>query len=195
MLRAAALLALCLIAAAPAQAQTKTHADIVREIRADYRAIGAKIEAAKQGGAAARQAGIVLAELVVNKAGHEWPAVGIYRVVYRFWYEWEPDQPFPTRLRKVEVDTTSSERKFYQEYFYGPDGRLRFYFERADGTTGRGKKEVRSYYAGDKLVRMVSGDTVNDTPTPGERKTAETTVRSAQRIMRTFKAALGLRGN
>jgi hypothetical protein len=192
MMRIAALLALCLIAAGPAIAQTKSNDDIVREIRDDYAAIGAKIETVRKGGDAAKRARIVLSELVVNKGGHDWPAVGIHRVVYRFWYEWAPDQPFPTRLRKVEVDTTSSARKFYQEYFYGEDGRLLFYLERADGA---GAKGVRSYYSGEKLVRMVSGDTVNDTPTPGERTTAVTIIRAAQRIMGTFRAALGLRGN
>lgn len=192
-----ALFAACLFLAAPAAAQTETketHEEIVKAIRADYANIGAKIETARKGGEAAKQAGIVLSELAVNKADHSWPAVGIYKVVYRFWYEWAPDQPFPDRLRKVEIDTISSARTFYQEYFFGADGRLRFYFERADGPDG-GEKEVRSYYAGDKLVRMASGETVNDTPTPGERKTAETIVRGAQRVMETFKTALGMRAN
>ncbi len=194
--RVAALIVLCLVAAVPALAQKETHEEIVRGIRADYSVVGAKIDRARKGGEAAKGAGIVLSELTVNKGGHSWPAVGTFRVVYRFWYEWAPDQPFPDRLRKVEIDTMSSARRFYQEYFFGADGRLRFYFERADATPDGGpKREVRSYYAGDKLVRMVSGDTVNDTPTPGERKTAETIVRGAQRVMETFKIALGMRRN
>ena len=41
---------------------------------------------------------------------------------------------------------------------------------------------------------MISGTAVNDTPTPGERKTAEVFIRHAQRLMATFKTALGIRG-
>lgn len=194
--RVVALIVLCLLGAAPALAQKETHEEIVRGIRADYSVVDVKIERARKGGEAAKQAGIVLSELTVNKGGHSWPAVGTYRVVYRFWYEWAPDQPFPDRLRKVEIDTVSSARRFYQEFFFGEDGRLRFYVERAGETPEAGpKKEVSSYYAGDKLVRMVSGDTVNDTPTPGERKTAETILRGSRRVMETFKIALGMRGN
>lgn len=194
--RVAALIVLCLLGAAPALAQKETHEEIVRGIRADYAVVEAKIDRARKGGEAAKQAGIVLSELTANKGGHSWPAVGNYRAIYRFWYEWAPDQPFPNRLRKVEIDTTSSARQFYQEYFFSADGRLRFYLERANATQAGGPKgEVRSYYAGDKLVRMISGDTVNDTPTAGERKTAETIIRGARRVMETFKIALGMGRN
>ncbi len=192
MIRAAVLMIATLLLSSPALAQDKGHTDIVAKIRADYGAIGAKIEKVKTGGEAAKDADIVLSELVVNKGGHNWPAVGNYRVIYRFWYEWEPGQPFPSRLRKVEVETTSSARTFYQEYFFSAEGRLIFYYERAAGAP---PKEMRSYYTGEKLVRMVTGATVNDTPTPGERKTAETVIRAAQRVMETFKTAQGLRGN
>ena len=195
MLRVATLFAVLLFTAGTALAQGKTDSDIVAKIRAEYTAVGAKIDIVKKGGEAAKAADIVLSELIVNKGGHNWPAVGTYLVIYRFWYEWDPDQPFPTRLRKVEIDTVSGARKFYQEYFYGTDGRLRFYLERADGAPGGTAKEVRSYYAGEKLVRMVSGDVVNDAPTPGERKTAETIIGAAQRIMATFRSAQGMRGN
>ena len=190
--RAVALLFAVFFLSAPALSQDAGHADIVAKVRADYAAVGAKIEKVRKGGDAAKDADIVLSELVVNKGRHNWPAVGIYRATYRFWYEWEPGQPFPTRLRKVEVETTSSARTFYQEYFYSAEGRLTFYYERADGDP---PKEMRSYYTGEKLVRMVSGSVVNDTPTPGERKTAQTIIRAAQRVMETFKTAQGLRGN
>ena len=194
MLRAAALVMICMIAAAPAAAQTKTTSGIVDRITTDYQAIEAKIAEVKKGGEVAKDADIVLSELIVNKGGHTWPAVGAYRAVYRFWYGWVPGHPFPTNLRKVEVETRSGSLRFYQEYFYGTDGRLRFYRERVGRATAPSGKGVSAYFASEKLVRMVSGDTVNDTPTPGERKTAEVFIRHAQRLMSTFKTALGIRG-
>lgn len=104
----------------------------VEEIRKIYAETSAKIEKVEKGSEEERLSGIAVNELVVNKTGKSWPAVGTYKVVYRFYYDSAGEDPYPSRLLKITVNTQSAARKYFEEFVYDHSGKLMFYLERTE---------------------------------------------------------------
>src|SRR5262245_22686455 len=86
-LRGALSLLLTVLVSLPASAQTASVDRVVAAIREQYEDIGRRIRQSE-----ARKpdevygVGIVRSELVINKDGEPWRAVGLYRVVCTFWF-------------------------------------------------------------------------------------------------------------
>lgn len=74
-------------------------------------------------------------QLITNKNGRSWPAVGIYTETTDFWYDDPPDHlPAAERnprnvLLKVNITRVSSHLKTNEEYLF-KDGKLLFYYSR-----------------------------------------------------------------
>ena len=93
-----------------------------------------------------------LAETTVNKNNGQYPAVGVFRTVYRFFYTYgdREKNPYPNRLVKVEIETRRSDRTEIYEYLLDDAGQLVFYYEKKD------EIEFRIYLFGEKPFKFFS---------------------------------------
>ena len=88
-------------------------------------------------------------QLIVNKNGKSWPAVGIYADTIDFWYDDDPNHlPAADRnpknvLLKVNISRMSSHLMVNEEYLY-KDGKLLFYYSH-EGEEGN-EWETRMYF-------------------------------------------------
>lgn len=89
-------------------------------------------------------------QLVVNKNGKSWPAVGLYTETTDFWYDDDPDHlPAADRnpknvLVKVNVSRKASHLMTNEEYLF-KDGKLLFYYSH-EGEEGN-EWETRVYFS------------------------------------------------
>lgn len=176
----------------PVLAETAEVERLVAAIRTQYNAIGARIaksEAKKPDDA--EGTGITRSELVINKDREPWRAVGIYRVVYTFWFH-EAEEPVsgnsPQRLRKATVVTEISARRHYQEFFYGDDGALAFYFRRA--AEGEAPAELRLYFNKQRPIRALSGGAARDSMNAQDLKAAPEILSKSAALRRLFDESL-----
>ncbi|HUF05511.1 MAG TPA: hypothetical protein VMM38_15230 [Aridibacter sp.] len=151
----ALLLFLCFAVTAQESAYQK-----VERIRKIYSETAAKVEKADVGSDEDRKSGIAVNELVVNKTGKSWPAVGHFREVYRFYYDGDGENPYPSRLLKVTKVTESAARKYFEEYVYDYAGNLIFYFERTED--GENPLERRVYFNSGKAFRFIDDGRTRD---------------------------------
>lgn len=123
----------------------------VKAIRQAYNELGAGIAICP---GAEEPCGYYLNTLHVNRHGGPWAAVGIYDSQQNFWYRFPDEEEAKPELCKVVVETHRSDRLEYEEFFFGPDKALRFYYfkEVVDGAV---TQEHRFYVQGGKLVTYV----------------------------------------
>jgi hypothetical protein len=123
----------------------------IAEIQKIYNETNEKIAECEENG---ENSSTFLSEMVVNKNNGSYPAVGIFRTVYKFYYTYgnREKDPYPNRLLKITVATKRSDRKEYAEFLFNPLGQLMFYFEKNDGETDR-----LFYFAGEKLIKAQKG--------------------------------------
>jgi hypothetical protein len=189
--RRIASLAFVLALALPTASLGQDAAAEVSKIRAAYAEVKKRIAVAESDGEAAKGAGIVHNSYRVNGRDHSWPAVGIYRVTYDFWYEWGSEQPYPDRLRLAVVSGEVSARNTYLEFFYDAGGRLIFHYARRPGPDGK-IIQRRLYFAAGKVIRVQIDDRVHDGGgmTEGDKGLAEDAQRQAKSIKAFFEAGL-----
>ena len=132
----------------------------IERIRQTYSEISAKIAKVEKGSPEDRLAGIAVNELVVNAAGKSWPAVGNFKEVYRFYYDEDGENPYPSKLLKITVVTESAARKYSVEFVYGPAGALIFYFERSADDDG--PLERRVYFDKGVAFRIIDDGKARD---------------------------------
>ena len=96
---------------------------------------------------------IFLTELVVNRGGTMYPAVGNFKETIRFYYTYGNREvsPYPNRLLKITVSTERSTARESAEYLFDTEGKLIFAF------VNDGEAENRYYFAGAKLIRLQRG--------------------------------------
>lgn len=159
----------------------------IEEIRRLYDQVNAQIvesESVEEG------TGIYCNELVVNKGDKSWPAVGIYRMVYKFYYTFgdREKDPYPNRLLKITVMTNRSDRHEYAEYLFNPVGQLIFYFEKDDEGA---PAERRYYFAANRLIRRMRGQRILDISSREALEAARGTLNEKQKLIEVFLKSLG----
>lgn len=123
-----------------ATAQTET------TIRSHYTAVNIKIKESLEQGF---EGPLYQNQVVINKNGKSWPAVGIYADTVNFWYDDDPDhlpaaeRPLKNVLLKVNTSRHAS-ALFSQSEFLYKDGRLLFYYLH-EGEEGN-EWETRVYF-------------------------------------------------
>ncbi|MBS1792228.1 MAG: hypothetical protein JSS81_00150 [Acidobacteria bacterium] len=99
-----------------------------------------------------------LIETVVNKNNGQFPAVGIYRPVVRFYYTYgdREKNPYPDRLLKIEIEISRSDRHENYEYLFDENQRLIFFFSKKyeDETL----VERRIYLAAEKAFKIIENE-------------------------------------
>lgn len=134
--------------------------------------------------------GIFANELVVNKGDKPWPAVGIYRTVIKFYYTFgdREKNPYPDRLLKITVTTNRSDRHEYAEYLFNPAGQLIFHYQK-DGESA--ESEIRSYFAGERLIRRMTGERIGATSSRESVEAARSALAEKHKLREIFVRSLG----
>ena len=102
--------------------------DITQEqtnaIEKRYSDVRAQVERLETDDEYAEQSEIAVNELVINSRNKSWPAVGTFKVTYRFYYRAFGDQPYPDTLVYATKETTSAARMYREEYLFAENGPL-----------------------------------------------------------------------
>jgi hypothetical protein len=158
----------------------------IDEIRRLYMQTNSDIEIAER---EAPYSQIYLVELNVNKTGNQYPAVGIYSNVSKFYYTYgdREKDPYPNRLIKINVTTKRSAMIINSEFLYNPAGQLVFGFVSTDGEEQR---ETRMYFANSVLIKLLDGDRDVNVRLKGVQDTAAALKRESARLVALFSASM-----
>lgn len=140
-----------------AQATDKT----VGKIRTYYNEVSEKARAAETEDDQGEFGDLIVNELVINKRGHQWRAVGQFRETYKFFYKTWGESMYPETLVLVTVERKVSDRSYSEEYLYNEKGALLFYFQKAENDT-EVPAERTVYFNLGKAIRLVEGEKKRD---------------------------------
>jgi hypothetical protein len=158
----------------------------IAEIRRIYQETNAQINEAEKNFAGSE---IFLTELVVNKGGTMYPAVGNFKNTFRFYYTYgnREKNPYPERLLKITVATEHAAQTESAEYLFNPAGQLIFYFEKTD--TGA-ESESRFYFASGKIIRIQRGKRIADINSREELDAPKAVQTQAAKLVGIFRSSL-----
>lgn len=131
-----------ILALAPLLLYAQTESDI----RKHYTEVNKQIEESIEQGF---EGPLYQNQLVINKNGKSWPAVGYFVDTVNFWYDDDPNHlPASERnpknvLVKVNISRKASHLITYEEYLY-KDGKLLFFYSH-EGEEGN-ERETRVYF-------------------------------------------------
>jgi hypothetical protein len=150
-------LVLLTVFTASAQRTDKT----VGKIRTYYNDVSEKARGAETEDDRGAFGELIMNELVINKRGHQWRAVGQFRETYKFFYKTWGETMYPETLVLVTVERKVSNRSYTEEYLYNEKGALLFYFQKAENDTGV-PAERSVYFNLGKAIRIVEGEKKRD---------------------------------
>lgn len=192
----------CLLALAAQPIQAQTIEKTVEKIRAAYNEISEKAKAAEEDDEKGEYGDLVMNELVVNKRRHQWRAVGIYVLTYKFFYQSidESSNPpavvekhlYPDQLVKVTVKKDISNRSYLEEFVYDKTGALIFYFQKTENDDAETPKERRVYFSMGKPIRIIEDDKKRDKLTAADLKTVQEISKSNLNVKAVFAGSLKL---
>ena len=177
-------------------AEAQTVEKSVETIRSFYNEVGKKVEFIEQGGEHGNYGELVCNELIVNKYEHSWPAVGFYKVSYKFFYEYsgydpiKDPNPYPDRIVKIVEKSEISVRRYYQEFLYDQTGALVFCFLKAEEEER--PKETRVYFSAGRAIRFVEGEKKRDNLTVEDMKAVREILQKSSRVKEIFTKSLTL---
>ena len=179
-----ALLTISLIFGAGISAQTSD--DRIEDLNRLYTQTNSDIGIAEK---EAPYSEIYVVELSVNKTGNQYPAVGTYSNISKFWYTYgdREKNPYPNRLLKISATTKRSATITTSEFLFDPAGQLVFGLVRVDGTRQR---ETRMFFAAGRLIKMVDDDQDINIRLRSVQDTAAAFKREADRLVSLFNAAM-----
>lgn len=128
-------------------------------------------------------------ELAVNKVGVQYPAVGTYSHIAKFYYTFgdREKDPYPSRLMKINFITRRSAMVTNAEFLYDAKGALIFGLVRTEGLEQR---ETRLYFAAGVLIKMIDDGKEVNVRQRSVLDTATTLKNESARLVTMFKAAL-----
>lgn len=132
---------------------------------------------------------IYVVELTVNKTGNQYPAVGTYSNISKFYYTYgdREKNPYPDRLLKINVVTKRAASITNSEFLFNPAGQLVFGFVKTDGEE---KTETRMYFASGLLIKMLDGERDVNVRLKAVQDTAATFKRESARLVTLFTASM-----
>ncbi len=132
---------------------------------------------------------IYVVELTVNKTGNQYPAVGTYSNISKFYYTYgdREKDPYPSRLMKINVATKRAAMITNSEFLFNEAGQLVFGYVRMDGLE---KRETRLYFAAGQLIKMLDDEKDVNIRLRPVQDTAAAFKREAARLVSLFNASL-----
>jgi hypothetical protein len=158
----------------------------VDAIRSLYTSTSSAIETAEK---EAPYSEIYVAELAVNKTGNQYPAVGTYSNISKFYYTYgdREKDPYPSRLMKINVVTKRAAMITNSEFLFNDAGQLVFGYVRMDGVE---RRETRLYFAGGQLIKMPDDEKDVNIRLRPVQDTAAAFKRESDRLVGLFNASL-----
>ena len=177
-------LVLSLLFGATASAQTTDKR--VDDIRSLYTSTNSAIETAEK---EAPYSEIYVVELTVNKTGNQYPAVGTYSNISKFYYTYgdREKDPYPSRLMKVNVATKRSAMITNSEFLFNEAGQLVFGYVRTDGVE---RRETRLYFVAGQLIKMLDDEKDVNIRLRSVQDTAAAFKRESARLIALFNASM-----
>ena len=135
----------------------------VESIRKRYEDIAEKARLCESDDDRGQFGELVINTLTVNSRNHQWRAVGIHQLMYKFFYTGGDSEThlYPDHLVFVKTERRESNRMYNEEFLYSDAGVLMFYFQRAENDD-QVPAERRVYFAGAKAVRVVEDGKTRD---------------------------------
>ena len=158
----------------------------VIDIRSLYTSTNSAIEVAEK---EAPYSEIYVVELTVNKTGNQYPAVGTYSNISKFYYTYgdREKDPYPSRLLKITVVTKRSAMITNSEFLFNEAGQLVFGVVRVDGTRQR---ETRMFFAAGQLIKMLDDEKEVNVRLRSVQDTAAAFKRESTRLIGLFNASM-----
>jgi hypothetical protein len=147
---------LFIIVIAAFSVSAQTTGKTVEKIRAYYNEVSEKAKAAETEDDQGEFGDLIMNELVINKRGHQWRAVGQFRVTHKFFYKTWGETMYPETLNLVAVERKVSDRSYTEEYLYNEKGALLFYFQKAENDD-QVPPERSVYFKLGRAIRIVEG--------------------------------------
>lgn len=128
-------------------------------------------------------------ELAVNKVGVQYPAVGTYSHIAKFYYTFgdREKDPYPNRLLKINVVTRRSAMVTNAEFLYDTKGSLIFGLVRTEGVEQR---KTRLYFAAGVLIKMIDDGKEVNVRQRSVLDTATTLKNESTRLVTMFRSTL-----
>ena len=110
----------------------------LERIQQEFSRVTQQARQVDRGGEPGQHGPLYVNELVVNRHERPWPAVGIHRLRYRFYYDHESGEggreprPLPDRLRLVDLEVEISARRAHFSFLYDKAGQLMLWRREAD---------------------------------------------------------------
>lgn len=167
-------------------ANAQTSDKRVEEIRRIYQETNEQISAAEKDFSTSA---IFLTELIVNKGGTMYPAVGIFSNTIKFYYAYgdREENPYPNRLLKITVSTNRSANREWSEYLFDRAGKLIFYYEKMGEES---EAESRFYFASGKIIRIQRGQRIADINSRQELDAPKAVQAQADKLVEIFQRSL-----
>ena len=158
----------------------------IEEIRRVYNQTNERIAEAEKNFA---ESETFLTELIVNKGGTMYPAVGNFKQTIKFYYAFgnREQNPYPNRLLKITILTERAANRDYAEYLFDAAENLIFYFEK---TGEDAESESRFYFAAGKIIRIQRGQKIADINSRVELDAPKAVQAQAAKLVGIFRASI-----
>ncbi len=182
-------LAVLLLLSVCVSAQTTDKA--VEKIRTFYTDIAEKARLCETDDDRGEFGELFMNELAVNKRNHQWRAVGIHNLTYKFFYRGgdSEEHMYPDRLVMVKVERRESNRTYKEEYLYSDAGVLMFYFQKAENDD-QAPAERRVYFSGIKAIRITEDGKTRDKLSTKDAATVKELTKQSSRMKDVFLRTL-----
>ena len=166
---------------------------MVEKIRKVYTDVSEKARLAETDDDHGSTGELVMNQLDINKRSHQWRAVGIYNLTYKFYYKGgdSEEHMYPDQLVTVVVDKRISDRGYTEEFLYSDTGALMFYFQKAENDD-MVPAERRVYFSLGKPIRIMEDTKTRDRLTVKDLVTVKNILADSARIKAVFKQSIGL---
>jgi hypothetical protein len=158
----------------------------IDDIRKLYEQTNGDIEIAER---EAPYSQIYVVELTVNKTENQYPAIGTYSNISKFYYTYgdREKNPYPDRLLKINVTTKRATMITNSEFLFNPAGQLVFGFVKTDGEE---QSETRMYFDRGILIKLLDGDRDVNIRLRAAQDTAAAFRRESSRLVNLFASSL-----
>ena len=165
----------------------------VESIRKRYQDIAEKARGCETDEERGQYGELFMNTLTVNSRNHQWRAVGIHQLSYKFFYAGGDSEKhmYPDRLIFVKTERRESNRNYSEEFLYSDAGVLMFHFQKAENDD-QVPAERRVYFSGSKAVRVIEDGKVRDRLTAKDVQTVRDVTRSNARIKDLFIRSIQL---
>lgn len=165
----------------------------VESIRKRYQDIAEKARDCETDEERGQYGELFMNTLTVNSRNHQWRAVGIHQLSYKFFYAGGDSEKhmYPDRLVFVKTERRESNRNYSEEFLYTDAGVLMFHFQKAENDD-QVPAERRVYFSGSKAVRVIEDGKVRDRLTAKDVQTVRDVTRSNARIKDLFIRSIQL---